>query len=678
ARASAKVMPQRWRQWAARLAMTTGLSSLLGAQHSAYMQRMLKMFDDGRLDNALRHAIPLGGDNPSLGQAFGRLGPRDALQLREQRGPATSIGLGDDLEKHLRALYRRTFDQLDRAGRIDEAVFVLAELLNARQEALDYLEKHQRFAQAAELALAWDMPAAQIVRLHALAGDWRVAVLVARRDDAFEAALALLEPRWPEAGLQLRHEWAQSLVARGRWLDAVRVAWKVDTERAAAAEWLQVAEAAGGAPAARALAWRAQCLPDTLSSQSERIAALRDDPALLHERAALAHELLRLPVPVTAAARRLAAATAGALIVDQAEARAPLAVDDKNRFDPKALRRLVELAADPALSADLPTTGWPERARRPLTQHATPLEWTAPEAGLHAIVDAVPLPDGEFLLALGEAGAVRVDAQGRWRARFAAPAQQIVIANDGHGALVLARRERVWRVSRLELARGQVVDLGMHELDAFATRFDGIGWSVATGRRVQVLDTTRGLREALWQVADLPGAVLALDATASQEIWVLRGDSGLAQWIYALPSRRLQSRDPLPDEADHAVARALVAGVGLVEFSAHPTQPGLAQVRSFTQPAQRWVDVPWHGPGTLLCAAGHWLALREPLADDATDITIALVHGQTGRVHARWHWPRDARLKVRAFDDQWLLFDDQGRLAAVDVEDGVPRELSLR
>lgn len=672
ARATGRVVPRRWREWATRLAMTTGVANLLGAQHSAYMRRMLRMFDEGQLDDALRHAIPVDGDGGSLGQAFGPLTARGQLQVRSTRGASTSINFGDDLQAHLRKLYRRSFGQLDRLGRIDEAVFVLAELLNARQEALDYLEKHRRFAQAAELALGWHMPAPQIVRLHALAGDWRTALLVARRDDAFESAVMLLEKRWPEAAAQLRREWAGSLVARGLWLEAAQVAWRLDSERGRAAEWLDVAEASGGAPAARALAWRAQCLPETLATREARLAALCDDPAPVHERAALASELLRLPAPVSPAARRLAALLAGAAVADLATAGPPTSVDQASA------KRLVDLAGDPALSADMPDTAWPGRRPVPLATSADTIGWFPPPAGTHAVVDAVALPDGEFLVALGEAGAVRIDARGQWRARFPVPAQQLVIARDGRSALALARRERVWRVSRLDLARGRAEDLGMHEFDAFASEFDGVGWTVAIERRVQLLDTTRGLAEALWQVADLPGPVAAIDVHGSTERWILRTGDSLEQWTYTLPARRLAGREPLPAPCEGAGPRLLASGLGIVEFEPATDPPNTARVHA-PATGTRSKPVPWYGANAVLAADATWLALREPVDDDdVAEQAVVLVNLGTGRVHGRCFWPRDARLDLRLQGATWLLFDDRGRVSAMSVETSHAAGMSVR
>jgi hypothetical protein len=313
-----------------------------------------------------------------------------------------------------------------------------------------------------------------------------------------------------------------------------------------------------------------------------------------------------------------------------------------------------------------------------LAKSAGTAGWFAPEAGTHAIADAVALPDGEFLVALGEAGAVRVDARGRWLARFAVPAHQLVIAADGASALALVRRERVWRVSRLDLARGQSLDLGMHEFDAFARRFDGVGWSVAIGPRVQVLDTTRGLSEALWQVTELPGPVIALDAGAESETWVMRVQDDLHQWRYALPARRLRERDVLPRPPDDQGGRLLASEIGIIEFMPLTGQDGFARVHPLLGAAQPWKNVPWYGPGALVAAAGAWLALAPAAAEDASEQTIELVNMGTGRVHGRWFWPRGAQMRLRHERGVWIAFDDHGRIAAVSLDTSELRTFSLR
>ena len=393
----------------------------------------------------------------SLGQAFGTPGPRSDLSLSGSLGQGTSINLGNEFEAHLRQLYRKTFEKLDREGRVDEAVFVLAELLQARQEALDYLEKHQRHAQAAELALAWDWPPAVIVRLLCLSGDWRRALAVARRDNAFASAVLQMHDRWPDAANRLREEWGQALAQQGEWLKAVDAVWPVAALQACAA----------------------------------RLQSLRDDPLLHGERAALA-AALNAATGHTEASRGLVAVLMPALLADQSQGR--------GRFDKKTMQSLMRLNPDTLLQADLPGGELPGTEARPLLKQPALLSVEAPTAGSHPALDAVLLDEGRYLVATGEAGALMTDATGRVLARFAVPAYRLVVAHSGQLALALAQRDGLWRVSRIDLVQRQVSDLGLSEIDHFAGEFDGIGWTVARGRRVQVIDTGRSLRDVLWQV----------------------------------------------------------------------------------------------------------------------------------------------------------------------------------
>lgn len=312
--------PAAWRRWLTRLTEHSKLSRLYGKRQAAYMQRMLEMFEDGDFAEALRHAIPLGEQHSNAEQHFGTPQRRQDLTLSQQHGPSRTYRFEEGLTDHLRQIYRRSYERLARENRIEEAVFVLAELLKERQEALDYLEKHARYQQAADLALAWDMPSAVIVRLLCLAENWLRALLVARRDDAFADAVVLLQAKQPQIADRLRLEWAESLIAKGLWLQAVEVVWSLPQERPRAAQWLLDAEAAGGRLAIGALVKRAILLPQTLEAYGPWIEQLRDDPSRCAEQDALAHTLLAHKSDTVALAW-LAGATVHAVLADQLSGR---------------------------------------------------------------------------------------------------------------------------------------------------------------------------------------------------------------------------------------------------------------------------------------------------------------------------------------------------------------------
>jgi hypothetical protein len=641
------------------------LARLVGLAQARHLRRVLDLFDEGNLAEALRHAIPVDGDGGTLGQAFGTPRRRDSLEVARLRSPATRIQLGQELQAHLRTLYRQAFTKLNREQRIDEAVFVLAELLNARREALDYLERHQRFAQAAELALGWDMEPALIVRLLCLAGDWRHAVAVARRDGAFATAVFQLERRWPDVARRLREEWGNALLQQGNWVGAVNAVWPLPSLRAQAGQWLLTAESSGGRLAARALAQRAVLLPDTLERHAQQLLALQCDRSCWRERVALAEALMGLER--TAATRLLAALITPAVLADHAQGH--------RRFGRGLLKQLLRYTGDVLLQVDLPSRSLPCAQAGPAGKQDV-LDLEAPEAGLHGILDAVPLDDERCLLALGEGGSVVIDAAGRVRARFSAPAQRLVIAHSRQVALLLARRESLWRVTRLDLARRTVADLGELDFHCCGTQFDGISWTIARGRRLQVLDIQDSSLQVVWQVADLPGNVCALATSAIQEQIVLEaGERPAELWIYKLPLRQLIARDPMPSGDGQLLllnpwGRAPYA-LTLGESSDH----GPCLRRSVA--GEGW-ELPLQTDRLeelRLWLSGEWLVVRT-LHDSG--YRVLWLHWASGAEHVRAQWPTDAAPEVRPLGEEWLLFDARGRLLYVNISSREGRSCSLR
>ena len=215
--------------WVARLGMrllhTSRLARLLGRRQAAYLGKMMDMFERGDLDEALRHAIPL-SDLSSLSQqpALGVPSPRNDLSILPWQGLSSrSIGLEGEFMAHLVQLYRSTFNRLVAQNRIEEAAFVLAELLRANQEAVAFLERHGKLRLAAELAEARELPPGLVVRQWFIAGDIKRAIGIARRTQAFADAVLRLERKDKKQAEQLRLLWAASLAAGGNYAGAVDV-----------------------------------------------------------------------------------------------------------------------------------------------------------------------------------------------------------------------------------------------------------------------------------------------------------------------------------------------------------------------------------------------------------------------------------------------------------------------
>jgi hypothetical protein len=662
--------PARWRRWLTLLTQNSRLSALYGKRQAAYMQRMLAMFENGDLEEALRHAIPLGGGQDNAGQAFGAPSRRQDLALTQHSGAHTSMLFEADLETHLKQVYRQSFERLDREGRIEEAVFVLAELLRARQEALDYLEKHQRYQQAADLALAWDMPTSAIVRLLCLAGDWQRALQVARRDNVFADTVILLEKKWPEAAARLRLEWALALTEKGLWLQAVDVIWSLPAERERATQWLLAAEAAGGSLAIGALVKRAVLLPDTLSTYETWIEKLRNDPERVVERAALAQALLTHKTHSPALAW-LAAATVRAMICDQAGPHAHLTQNQ--------LQTLVKMSKDKLLQADLPGSALPQNKllNQSLERVSAPLSFTAPERGNRTLCDAVPLTDGRYLLALGEAGASMVEASGKTAFHFPVPAETIVLGHSRQVALALARRGDVWRICKLDLVNRSATDLGVLMLDAFAKNYDGTTWTVGRGSQLRVVDVDRGF-ETVWHVGDLPGQVAFLREDERNESVLLDTPHNFQLWHYRLPDRRLLSREPVPEKRQEHSWQVYKAAGRTIEFwIEHAADSG-----PLLMAYERGTSKRYHLPGLIqeftnqvsVHSFEQWLVVCYATGDD--EARWHFIHCNGDRLCAVLHWPLH-HAQLRCVGNEWVLFDHHGRLWHIDPTSSTTRALSV-
>ncbi len=329
---------------AARLLVWARLASWVGRRQADYLEKTLSMFDSGDLDDALRHAIPLGtGSGNPKPFALSVPTPRADLSIHTKQTEASStLGFGENVYEALRQRYRKAVEQLEKQGRIKEAAFVLAELLGASEEAVSFLEKHHEYQLAAELAEGRYLDPALVVRQWILAGDRDRAVLIARRTGAFAAAIARLEPSHPEQAAVLRVLWANQLAASGAYGAAVQTIWPVEGARHLAHDWIDRGIAIGGAVGARLLATKAWLLPDEFGSVVEIVKALPRDETddAVDTWRALALSVLANPTSKTM--QILARASLRALLGHSNDHNGKLTID-----------RLATMTADPVLLADI-------------------------------------------------------------------------------------------------------------------------------------------------------------------------------------------------------------------------------------------------------------------------------------------------------------------------------------
>ncbi|MBC8103675.1 MAG: hypothetical protein H7Z41_13950, partial [Cytophagales bacterium] len=391
------------RRAAARLLFRAGLAGIVGRRQARYINRMMEMFERGELGEALRHAIPLDGAPSSLPSipALGVPSARPDLRFTALTGGAgSSIGLGEDLFASLRTMYRQAFERLEREGRIEEAAFVLAELLYASEEAVAFLERHSRFQLAAEMAEGRALPPGLIVRQWFLAGNTDRAVLIARRTGAFADAVQRLDGSDKEKAAVLRSLWARALARAGDYAGAADVIWPVEDARQVALAWMDRAIESGGVSGARMLA-RRLALPASEGAEAAGVPEATRESALAlletededqaRERQVFTQTLVKGPaLPVTVAVARAAARS---MWRDVAAG--------QSVGSPAEFKKVVHFTQNGALRTDIPPLPEASRPVPLIGRGEVPLEITvaADDTGTIRLQDAALLPGGQCLIA---------------------------------------------------------------------------------------------------------------------------------------------------------------------------------------------------------------------------------------------------------------------------------------
>ncbi len=369
-----------------------GLGWIFEQKHLAYLDKMLAMFDAGRLEDALKWAIPLGGQatGESLPAWFpGR--PRTGFEVSRPGGSGRGIGLSAAAFAKLREVYRRAIAKLIEQGRIDLAAFALAELLGEVDEALALLEKHEMFAMAAEFAERKNLDAPRVIRLWFLAGEHARAVAIARRRGCWPDALARAKEGHERRALAAM--WAADLVGRGELPEAVEVAWKHDL-REASRPW--IARLLDTDVAGLELPRWSALGGDALERLDGVVAADPGRALRLWERQDTWPDHDGRPALAGAALRHALA----------------------DGVDPATTNWLLTLAVDPVLAEDV------RRLTRSPAATAWPSRVLAAQGPAH-ILDIAPCGDG-LLLAHGEAGVTWLRRDGRVGWRIDAPADRLV------------------------------------------------------------------------------------------------------------------------------------------------------------------------------------------------------------------------------------------------------------
>lgn len=522
----------------ARLDRFVALYARLRGEQARYLSRLLDAIDEGSVEEILRSGIPLGGGEGAGLTSLATPTPRAEIAIRPRMAESgSSLRTGEDFLALLRAGYERTFTKLDRLGRVDEAAFVLAELLRDDARAVDYLERHDRFRLAAELADARKLPPERAVALWFLAGDVARAITAARRTGTFPSAIdRLAQSGRREAADALRIEYAELLARSGNRIWAVDVVWPVVDARERARDWLEEAMAGPPATAGRGYArFVARFVRDDESAAaihdavSARLEATTADAAVFREaytRQTVGHGSIS-----TYGGHLLGRAFRG-LLRDR---------HDHGVDDDHLLRAIRAALPDRTLLADLPPVSAVDDAP------ASPRVLSPLDRGAHPILDAVLLPDGRALVALGELGTRVVRRDGTIQRTFASPAEFVVLDERGERAIVGMRRTDGIRFARIDLVTNRIAPWFTLACDVVAPNFDGSTLLVGrdAGRELLVLDAIDDEVTVLHALPGLSAPVVDFAIESNTYRARLRPDDGPSE-ILELDRRTFRLLSALP------------------------------------------------------------------------------------------------------------------------------------
>ncbi|MFO0684170.1 MAG: bpX6 domain-containing protein [Sandaracinus sp.] len=648
------------RTWLDGLVLRSRLGRLLARRQAEYVTRLLTLLDGDDLHEALRWAIPLADRGAASAGAptLATPTPRTSLALRGSRGaPTTALGIGG-LYDLLRARYVTVAQKLQVADRIDEAAFVLAELLRDAAAAVALLERHRRFAEAARLADAYRLPAATRARAWILAGDAPRALRIARRDGDVGVVLAMLRRSRPDLADVLARAWAEDLARAGDFVTAIATVEGIADAEARIREWIERGLGGHDAAAADLLARRIGLAPERWQDSRARALALIDDDADPGGRALLTF---------AAALLRHASGVHGRVIsraVTRAVVRGcyPTTPHD-------LIQRLQAHANDGALRVDVVRGSLARAKPERLVARASPLVVRVDESdvGTLRVADAAWLPSRRVLVALGEAGARLQLADGRVRCAFDAPTDALVVADAGTRALAVGRTDSFCRLTRLDLLDGRRERWWEAPLASFARTFDGTSWLVnerGGGKLIDVLDPG-------WTALDAvhDERCVIVERSGRQLVVLVARNSGLELFVYGSTLGRLERRLSLEVPEGARVHRLTLGGRepwALLEGA--PGAPPTAGATLARLSPQGLVQTPVDGApcGTGLVSNGEQLAVAMRMSRGVR--VDLLTTGGRSLLHVLLDGARD--VSVRLTLHALTVADDRGRVLVLDTWSG--------
>lgn len=610
-------------------AMRNRLPLPFQSENRRFVADMIRSFHEQRWDDALRRAIPL--SDAASGAFQGLLGLRRSLTITPGGGNLPALAGSVGHYELLSRLYAEAGAALTRAGDVERAAFVFAELLNAPEQAVAVLERAGRYDLAAPLAETRKLAPDLQVRLYFQAGQRDDALRVARRWGCWaQVQLELDKGNHPQAR-EWRRAWAAELLAEGRPGGALELVWP---QRDAFPEWSALLQEAlrldvPGLGGVLALTLDLE-QPDEAAEEALRRLLRSDD----HVADAQLHSLLtRLdeePTERPPGLRRW-----GAPLVRLALARA-----GANRLTTSRdrLAAIAQASGDGWLRADLP----------PLPPCPPQPVWEArveTEPGQLMMLDGALLPDGRSLCALGEAGVLLLSRSGRRAALLPAPCHALVTCEEGGRVLLVARRGAQQTLSWLHPATLQVTPWCQTRYQFAFRHYDSQAWMVVSGNVLYAIDPASPTWRSRWEIP-LSGKLLDFALGRTQLSLRLEDDRGGRVDTYNYPAGTLRTQTRLGGSSLWSLKPFGAVALG-------PSESGRGwtveeQPLSFAAPGAPEVT---HRPDLTLARLGEELWALLP----------------AGKGRARFTFPGALEVRGRAQGEWLALWDSLGRYAVADL-----------
>lgn len=648
---------QRWRQYFSLFSIMSKLHHLIRFRQQRYVDSMLKLFEQGNIDEALKYAIPINGNGVADNQLFGVPKPRNKLSLSEKvYGVGRTVAMAPALHQHLSNLYRQSFKTLDKQNRIEEAAFVLIELLNSLNEGLEYLQKHQRYQQALDIAIARDADSDLIVRLCCLTQQWEKAIMVAKRDNAFANTVMLLEKESSALANRLRLIWAETLAQQAEWLMAIEVIWPLKNYRYLADEWFNYAGKTANLSAS-ALVKRLILQPESIYQYQAYIETLQTDSTCYQQRLAIARAILQNKQEI-AKLRAILSPLINAIISDMMQY-----ANDFNRWE---LFELINLHTDSTLKHDLPLKDIKLKSYQSLIDNKQPQNVYISQYGQRAIYDATPINSGDYLLALGEAGVIVVDKAGKQLQHYMIAAHSIVISHNLSQVLLLANRDGFYSVTKLDLLTGKDIAYGYLAIQHYLQNFDGINWTVVIDDNIKVLSVEQSLN-IVWQIELAGYEILQSQSSKFSEKWLIKTTHEQYElWEYKLPSRRLISRTQIDSNDEH-----FLINNGQYTNYYCSYAPELKTIKLRPQWQDRYTVLSFNFNEedfrNLSMKVLQELLILPIVKTNGNGCYIRIIDISNGSIKMTIDWSGNSRILLRIMENMVIFYDQQGRFVSVDI-----------